>query len=101
MQEMDNAHLATWLHCLTSSSTLEHARDPRDMDILADWLDLPYSYGGAELKSRSRSADEEFIGSFATIASSYSARRPISQFIVVLMKQWKLLQIRALIRRMK
>jgi len=64
MQEMDNAHLSTWLHCLTSSSTLEHARDPRDMDILAGWLDLPYSYWGVELKSRSRSAGEEFIGSF-------------------------------------
>ena len=70
MQEMDNAHLSTWLHCLTSSSTLEHALDPRDMEILAEWLDLPFSYGGAELKPLSRLADEEFIGSFAAIASS-------------------------------
>jgi len=49
MQEMDSAHIATWLHCLTSSSTMEQALDPKDMDILTDWLDLPYSYGGAEL----------------------------------------------------
>jgi len=41
-----------------------------DMDILADRLDLPYSYGGVELKSLSRSVNEEFIGSFAAIASS-------------------------------
>ena len=67
---MDIAHLATWLHCLTSSSTLEKPMDPMDMDILADWLDLPYSYGGVELKSLSRSANEVFIGSFAAIASS-------------------------------
>jgi hypothetical protein len=40
------------------------------MDILANWLDLPFSYGDAELKSLSRSVDEEFIGSFAAIASS-------------------------------
>jgi hypothetical protein len=35
-----------------------------------EWLDLPYSYGGEDLKSLSRSADEEFLGSFTTIASS-------------------------------
>ena len=54
MQKMDNAHLATWLHCLTSSSTPEHALDPSDIDILACWVDLPYSYGGTEPKSLSR-----------------------------------------------
>ena len=70
MQEMDNAHLSTWLRCLTSYSTLEQALDPRDSEILGEWLDPPFSYGGAELKSLTRSADEEFIGSFAAIASS-------------------------------
>jgi len=70
MKDMDSAHLSTWLHCLTSSSVLEQALDPIDKEILTEWLDLPYSYGGAELKSLSRSADEEFIGSFAAIASS-------------------------------
>jgi hypothetical protein len=40
------------------------------MEILAEWLDLPFSCGGAELKCLTRSTDEEFIGSFAAIASS-------------------------------
>jgi hypothetical protein len=44
--------------------------DPNEVNMLSDWLDLPNSYGGADMKSLSRSADEEFLGSFATIASS-------------------------------
>jgi len=43
------------------------------MELLAKWLNLPFSYGDAELKSLSRSAEEEFIGSFAAIASSLIA----------------------------
>ena len=37
------------------------------------WLDLPPSYGGCSLNSHSRSADEEFLGSFAAIAASLIA----------------------------
>ena len=70
MMEMDSAHLSTWLHCLTSSPNLEQALDPNEKDMLSDWLDLPYSYGGADFKSLSRSAYEEFFGSFAAITSS-------------------------------
>jgi len=35
-----------------------------------DWLDLPPSYGGIGLNSLASSADEDFLGSFAGIASS-------------------------------
>ncbi len=70
MQEMDKAHLSTWLHCLTFSPNLEQALDPNEKDLLSYWLDLPYSYGGVDMKSLSRSADEELLGSFVTIASS-------------------------------
>jgi len=37
---------------------------------LTEWLDLPPFYGGIGLNSLARSADEEFVGSFAGIASS-------------------------------
>jgi hypothetical protein len=70
MREMESANVATWLHCLTSSSILESSMDPTSMDILTDWLDLPPSYGGASLNSLFRSADEELLGSFADIAAS-------------------------------
>ena len=67
---MDYAHLATWLHWLAASPNLEYAMDPNIKDILTYWLDLPPSYGGAGLNSLSRSADEEFLGSFAAIVAS-------------------------------
>jgi hypothetical protein len=37
---------------------------------LTEWLDLPPAYGGIGLNSLARSADAEFVGSFAGIASS-------------------------------
>jgi hypothetical protein len=43
--------------------------DPTSKDLINDWLDLPPSDGGAGLNSLSRSADEEFLGSFAAIAA--------------------------------
>ena len=67
MLEMDSAHVSTWLHCLSSSSNLDHALGPVEKDILSDWPNLPCSYGDADLKSLSRSADEKFLGSFAAI----------------------------------
>ena len=70
MLEMDFAHLATWLLCLSVSPHLEKAMDPTNKDLLIVWLDLPPSNGGAGLNSLSRSADEEFLGSFTAIATS-------------------------------
>jgi len=70
MKEMDSAHLSTWLHCLTSSPDLDYALETEEHHQLTDWLDLSPSYGGIELNSLARSADEKFVGSFAGIASS-------------------------------
>ena len=70
VQEMDMAHLSAWLHCLTNSEDLKHALGPEGRSRLSDLLDLSPSYGGAGLQSLEGSADEEFLGSFAPIASS-------------------------------
>ena len=67
---MDSAHLSTWLHCLTSSEDLEHALGPPGRDLLAELLDLLVTYVGAGLQSMESFADEEFLGSFATIFAS-------------------------------
>ena len=70
---MDDAHVSTWLHCLTSSPDLNDAQSSGEREQLAAWLDLPPSYGGCNLNSLYRSAYEEFLGSFATIAASLIA----------------------------
>ena len=70
MKEMDSAHVSTWLHCLTSLLDLDYALGPKEHHQLPEWLDLPPSYGGIGLKSLTRSANEEYVGSFAGIASS-------------------------------
>ena len=70
MREMDFAHLATLLHCLSASPNLENAMDPTSKDILIEWMDLPPSYGEAGLNSLRRSADEDFLGSFTAFATS-------------------------------
>ena len=73
MQEMDSANLATLLHYLTSSSMLESAMDHTSKEILTNCLDLPPSYDGAGLNPLSRSADEEFLGSFVAIVASLTS----------------------------
>ena len=70
MREMDDAHVSTWLHCLTASTDLESALGPLARDQLTGMLDLPPAFGGIGLQSLERSADEELLGSFATISSS-------------------------------
>jgi len=52
---------------------LEYALGPLAVDQLSEVLDLPYLFGGAGLHSLERSADEELIGSFATITASVVA----------------------------
>ncbi len=46
---------------------------PDSVAQLAGLLDLPPSYGGIGLQSLERSADEEFLGSFAGISASLIA----------------------------
>jgi hypothetical protein len=70
MREMDDAHVSTWLHCLTASTELESASGPTARDQLTRLLDLPPSLGGIGMQSLERSADEELLGSFASISSS-------------------------------
>ena len=73
MKEMDGARLFAWLHCLTSSEDLKHALGAHGRDMLAAQLDLPAAYGRAGLQSMESSADEELLGSFATIYASLIA----------------------------
>jgi hypothetical protein len=70
MREMDDAQISTWLHCLTASTDLENAIGPQTRDQLAGLADLPPAFGGIGLQSLERSADEEFLGSFAGISAS-------------------------------
>jgi hypothetical protein len=67
---MDEAHVSTWLHCLTASTDLEYALGPSARDQLAGMVDLPPAFGGIGLRSLERSADEELLGSFAGIFAS-------------------------------
>ncbi len=67
---MDEAHLAAWLHCLTASDVLEKDLRPQGRKSLSELLDLPASYGGAGLQSLEVAADEELLGSFASVATT-------------------------------
>ncbi len=60
MKVVDEAHLSTWLNCV-GSSTLE----PDLSDHLAGTLDL--RFGGVGLQSLARVADEELLGSWASV----------------------------------
>jgi hypothetical protein len=70
MKEMDDAHVSTWLHCISASTNLEPAIGPPARDQLARSIDLPPTFGGIGLQSQERSADEELLGSFAGISAS-------------------------------
>ncbi len=65
---MDEEHKSCWLYCLSASRDLELALDLRVVDQLANWVDLPPTFGGAGTRSLTNSADQEFLGSFAAIA---------------------------------
>ena len=69
MREMDDAHISTWLHCLTASTDLEYALSSSTRDQLAGQIDLPPAMGGIGMQSLERSADEELLGSFAGISA--------------------------------
>ena len=70
MTEMDGARLSAWLHCPKVSEDLETGLGPEERGNLSELLDLPASYGGAGLQSLEASADDEFLGSFAGIATT-------------------------------
>ena len=68
IKTMNEEHLSCRLKFLSASRDLELALDPRALDHLTHWIDLPPSFGGVDTHSLSNSADEDFSGSFAAIA---------------------------------
>ncbi len=70
---MDIAHISIWLYCLIASIDLELAMGTDSLDQLTGLLDLPPSFGGIGLQSLERAADEELLGSFASISASLIA----------------------------
>jgi hypothetical protein len=70
----DEAHISTWLRCLTNSIKLEEALSREERELLTETLDIPPQLGGAGLQSLALSADEEFLGSWAAILA------PLSEF---------------------
>jgi len=60
MREMDDAHVSTWLHCLTASTDLEYAIGPSARDQLSGLIDLPPTFGGIGLQSLERSAERSY-----------------------------------------
>jgi hypothetical protein len=73
MREMGDAHVSTWLHCLTASTDLKNAIGPLAKDQPANPIDLPPALGGIELQSLERYAYEELLCSFAGIFASLIA----------------------------
>ncbi len=73
MSEMNVVHLSACLHCLTASEDLENDMGVEKRAGLMELLDLPASYGGAGLQSLVSAADEEFLGSFAGIATALTS----------------------------
>ena len=67
MREMDDAHVSSWLHCLSTSTDLEHDVSPLARDQLTGLTNLPPTFGGIGLQTMERSTDEELLGSFAGI----------------------------------
>ena len=54
IREMDNAHISTWLHCLTASTDLEYDLGSYARDQLARLIDLPPAMGGIGMQSLER-----------------------------------------------
>jgi len=70
MNTMEEDHLSCWSQYLSASRALESALEPRVLDQLADRLKLPHAFSGAGVHSPVHSANEEFMGSFAVIATA-------------------------------
>ncbi len=67
---MDDAHVSTWMHCLSTSTDLEHAIGHPSRDQLAGLIYLTLAFVGIGMQSLKRSTDEELLGSFAGISAS-------------------------------
>ena len=60
MKEVDDAHLTTWMTCVGGES-LAADLPPIERDHRSASLDLPPQFGGVELQSLIRAADEELL----------------------------------------
>jgi hypothetical protein len=70
MKSIDEDHLSCWMQCLSASRDLETTLELRVLDQLSDRLNLPPTFGGAGVQSLVNSADDEFLGTSAAIASA-------------------------------
>jgi hypothetical protein len=71
MESVDEAHLSTWLSC-SGAETLHAALSHPDRSHLAASLDPPPpppQFGGVGLQTLIRIAEEELLGSWASITS--------------------------------
>jgi hypothetical protein len=68
MKEVDKEHMSTWMECVGASNLHSDLTD-HERQHLADSLDLPPQFGGVGLQSLIRAADEEMIGSWASITA--------------------------------
>jgi hypothetical protein len=69
MSAVDDAHLSTWLEC-TGVSTLDADLSSQERHLLTASLDLPPQFGGIGLQSLIRAADEELLGSLASVTAN-------------------------------
>ena len=68
MKEVDKKHMETWMECVGALS-LHNDMTDKERQHLADSVDLPPQFGGVGLQSLIRAADEEMIGSWASITA--------------------------------
>jgi hypothetical protein len=72
MEEVDREHLLTWMDCVSASS-LHDDMSTNERQQLSSSLDPPPQFGGAGLQSLVRAADEELLGSWASVTADLIA----------------------------
>ena len=73
MEDVDMEHLSTWMGC-AGTSTLESDMTAHERRrLLAASLDLPPQFGGLGLQSLIRVANEEWLGSWASVTTNLIA----------------------------
>ena len=68
MKAVDDAYLSTWMKC-AGGKTFDAALPLIEREHFAASLNLPPQIGGVSLQSLIRAADEELLGSWASITS--------------------------------
>ena len=65
-------HLLTWMDCIGASS-LHDDMNTNERQRLSSSLDLPLEFGGVGLQSLVRAADDELLGSWASVTTNLIA----------------------------